>query len=848
MRGRWTRLRLSRLTRDFTLKFAAVCLLLTTAQLILEYQNVKRMLLEQISQRAESVGSSFSTLSEMDQNFSLADAKHMAARKVRKMSDLRGIYLINPQAHIVSIAERKGGADETSLLRDPSIREALARSFDDGASHGVDLTDRNLPVWAHVAPLPSLGLSTLVVVDMQAVRSELAATLISLTAHRLAVMLVLLATLFFLIRSWVLRPLSLLTAAVRDSSESGYFTPPTAMPANELGALSHLFGEVFNKLDETSEENERLAQVANGTHAGVLIADAAGRIVWANAGFTHKTGFTRGEVEGLTPAEILNSGRKIGAAEVLDQALRFGLGCNVETLNHTRGGLPYWASIEVRPIRDRENRIKTFIVVEIDITHIKNVEKALKSSQNQTEERFRELQATQAKLEDERAKLDSTAHELAAAKETAEQANRAKSEFLTTMSHEIRTPMNGVIGLADILLQDELTPTQRSRVETIRESGESLLTIINDILDLSRLEAGRLELNASASSPREVAASVIDLLRARADEKSLALRCTVADNVPQTILCDRTRLRQILLNLVSNAIKFTQQGSVDLDVTLTDTAPARLVFTVRDTGAGIAEAVLPKLFNRFTQATAATARTHGGTGLGLAISRELATLMKGTLEATSAFGNGSSFSLTIPAEEIADHAELQPEPLATMPAPAAPATAEAAAEAPAKVGHILNVLLAEDQPVNQKLMSAVMERLGHRLTIANNGVEAVRAVRKERFDLILMDIQMPELDGILTTKVIRSADEEWRDMPIIALTAHAMESHRQSYLAAGMDGFVSKPFRMDVLVGEMARVLNGAQKQTDAMVEEASAPKAEKSEPKESALSAMLDDLESLTV
>jgi CheY-like chemotaxis protein len=347
-------------------------------------------------------------------------------------------------------------------------------------------------------------------------------------------------------------------------------------------------------------------------------------------------------------------------------------------------------------------------------------------------------------------------------------------------------------------------------------------------------------------------------MRVRADEKGLALRCTIASDVPHSILCDRTRVRQVLLNLVGNAIKFTQKGSVDLDVTLADTAPARLVFTVRDTGTGIAEAVLPRLFNRFAQATPSTARTHGGTGLGLAISREIATLMKGTLEATSTPGSGSSFSLTIPIEGSIARAEPQsalPD-IISAPAPApAPAPVSAPApfttsepEIPTKLGETLNVLLAEDQPVNQKLMCAVMERLGHRLTIANNGVEAVRAVRKERFDLILMDIQMPELDGILTTKVIRSADEDWRDMPIIALTAHAMESHRQSYLAAGMDGFVSKPFRMDVLVGEMARVLNGAPKQVDTMVKETPAPEGTKPGRKESALSAMLDDLESLTV
>ena len=524
MSNRRFNFRLPRLSRDFAVKFIAVCAVLTTAQLALEYQNVKRLLLDQVAQRAESVGSNFSVLSEMDRGFSLAEAKRFAERKARFLKDVRGIYLVDPQSHVVSSAERDDGADEAEILQDPSIRSALARSFDNGASYGVDLTNHDHPVWVHVAALPSLGLSTLVVVDLASVRSDIQNTLIASTAERIGVMLVLLTTLFVMIRGWVLRPISLLAKAIRKSSETGRFEPPARMPDNEIGALSNLFGGVFNKLDQSFEENERLAQVANGTHAGVLIADALGRIVWANASFTQKTGFRRGEIEGRTPAEILVGDHLIGAIGVLGQSLRFGLGCNVETFNHTRDGNPYWASIEVRPVRNRDNEIKNFIVVETDVTHIKNAEKALKRSQAQIEERVQELQATQSKLEDERTKLDRTARELAAAKEAAEEANRAKSEFLTTMSHEIRTPMNGVIGLAEILLQDELTPTQRGRAEIIRESGESLLTIINDILDLSKLEAGRLELDASACSPREVATSVVELMRARADEKNLVSR------------------------------------------------------------------------------------------------------------------------------------------------------------------------------------------------------------------------------------------------------------------------------------------------------------------------------------
>ncbi|HEY4344112.1 MAG TPA: ATP-binding protein [Parvibaculum sp.] len=855
MRNRRPTFRLSRLSRDFALKFIVVCAVLTAAQLGFEYQNVKSLLLDQVAQRAESVGNSFTVLGEMDHDFSLDDAKHLAERRVWHLKDVRGVYFIDPQSRIVSSAIRDGSTEETGILRNPAIRAALARSFDEGEAYGVDLTDHDLPVWVQIAAVPSLGISTLVVVDLATIRSEIVDTLIASTAWRIGVMIVLLIALFIMIRGMVIRPVSLLTRAVRKSSESGEFDAPAGMPENEIGALSKLFGNVFNKLDQTSEENERLAQVANGTHAGVLIADALGRIVWANAGFTQKTGYARSEIVGRTPAEILVAdAHGIGAVSILAQSLRFGLGCNVEALNHTRDGLPYWASVEVRPIRNNGNEIKNFIVVETDITHIKNAERALKASQSQTEERVQELQATQRKLEDERVKLDQTARELAAAKEVAEKANRAKSEFLTTMSHEIRTPMNGVIGLAEILLQDELTPTQRGRAEIIKESGESLLTIINDILDLSKLEAGRLELEAVAVSPREVALSVIDLMRPRAEEKSLALDLTVEDNVLQDILCDETRLRQVLLNLVGNAIKFTQKGSVSLDVTMTppaeDAAPG-IAFTVRDTGVGIPEDVLPRLFNRFAQATAATSRTYGGTGLGLAISRELATLMKGTLDVASTFGAGTSFTLRIPALPSEAPAAIAPKPARPVISTSKPVTALVINETPRPLAeNALNILLAEDQPVNQKLMCAVMERLGHRLTIANNGVEAVRAVRQDRYDLILMDIQMPELDGILTTKVIRSSDEEWRDMPIIALTAHAMESHRQTYLAAGMDGFVSKPFRMEVLVGEIARVLGDAPKREEAKEElQAPAPQAAqaKTANNESALAAMLDDLESLT-
>ena len=350
-----------------------------------------------------------------------------------------------------------------------------------------------------------------------------------------------------------------------------------------------------------------------------------------------------------------------------------------------------------------------------------------------------------------------------------------------------------------------------------------------------------------------------------ADEKGIVLRCRISEDTPSFFLCDDKRLRQILINLVNNAIKFTPSGSVTLDVFLngaTDSTDTNIVFAVRDTGVGIPETLLPQLFKRYKQADASTARTHGGTGLGLAISQELATLMGGAIEVASVQGVGTTFSLILPLKAATGKAEpskkdeVRDERARKQPSTKVEVKSDTVTS-PANSKR-LRILLAEDQPVNQKLMRAVMEQLGHDLTIAVNGVEAVKALRENSFDLVLMDIQMPELDGMLATKIIRSSDEDWRTIPIIALTAHAMENHRQAYFAAGMNGFVSKPFRMDILVGEIERVLHEAQADvTSSEISEmkitgesdtAELATSKTSESKEQALTDMLDELENLDI
>ncbi|MDO8288439.1 MAG: ATP-binding protein [Parvibaculum sp.] len=842
--------RIPRLSRAFALRFLAACVVLTLIQLVFEYQSIRQMMLNQAAERAETVAGNFTLISQSNPRLVRHEAKRIADWNLTRLRNANALYLIDPQGHIITSASHKQSTttDELAVLGNTAVRNALDQSFADMQTRKVDFIAKDVPLRAHIIAVPALNANIIVTTDLATVRTEITNAVLASTAYRVSALLALLLIIFAMIRSSVLRPLAALAVAVKRSQTSGAYVAPALMPQNEIGALANLFRDVFTELEQSLEENERLAQVANGTHAGVLIADAVGRIQWVNAAFTQKTGYTRNDLEGRTPAEILKEHQPIGAIGLLGQSLRFGLGCNIEAQNNTRSGEIYWASIEVRPVYDRAGSIKNFIIVETDISASKNAEKALKLARAQTDAHVAELEATQRTLEAERSKLASSATDLAGAKEAAEKANQAKSDFLASMSHEIRTPMNGVIGISELLLQDNLTTRQREQVEIIKESGEALLSIINDILDLSKLEAGRLELNLDACAPRDTVASVLDLLRSRANEKGLVLSSSSSADLPESFLCDPKRLRQMLLNLVGNAIKFTQTGSVKIDVTRQSNGKGEefIVFAIQDTGIGIAEDVLPKLFSRFEQATTTTANTHGGTGLGLSISRELAALLNGTIQAESKLGVGSTFRLTLPLKEAVTRAKpaevarpARVVPIQPTPAPAATPVAHQKTKPSG-----LRVLLAEDQMVNQKLMRAVMEQLGHTLTIANNGVEAVKAMRSAPFDIVLMDIQMPELDGVLTTKVIRASDEDWSNIPIIAVTAHAMEGHRQTYLAAGMDGFVSKPFRMDNLVSEMNRVLNNAP-MADAPA--AKAPKIQaKSDSKEDVLAGALDELDSL--
>ena len=379
--------------------------------------------------------------------------------------------------------------------------------------------------------------------------------------------------------------------------------------------------------------------------------------------------------------------------------------------------------------------------------------------------------------------------ELRAAAEKAQRATEAKSLFLANMSHEIRTPMVGVLGLVDLLLRSELTDQQRSRLLTLQESGEALIRVISDILDFSKIEAGKLSLDPIDYAPRELLETVQALMQQVATQRGLTFAVEVPDTIPPRVYGDAHRLRQILLNLISNAIKFTPEGSVTMSAKFYKDPDGQctLEVSVRDTGIGIAEELQPILFSAFSQADSSTTRRFGGTGLGLSISKQLAELMNGDIRLESREGEGSCFTLVLPLEvreapSIPYKAVVLPEPV---------------------IGALQGrVLLVEDNPVNQLVGRSLLEQLGVVVEIAADGRQAVERARD--FDLVLMDCQMPVMDGFEATRRIRDLGVK---VPILALTADLVDDRRKQCIAAGMDGFIGKPVRLAELRVELASYL-----------------------------------------
>lgn len=502
------------------------------------------------------------------------------------------------------------------------------------------------------------------------------------------------------------------------------------------------------------------------------IRDRGPRIVYVNEAFTRQTGWAAEEIIGRTPRVLQGPDTDRTTLDRIAEALEHWRPIRAELVNYRKDGTPVCVEINIVPVTNDEGVYTHWLSVQRDITQ---------------------------------RRLDMGA--LQRAKDDAEEAAELTRRFVATMSHEMRGSLDGIIGLAGLLIDSGLDEMQRRIVGTLADTSDFLLQLMNDVLDYSKLGAGMVEIEHVPFDLARTAAAVRDLLLPRAEQKGVAIEITFDPAMPRMVIGDPSRVRQVLMNLIGNAVKFTEQGQVSVGFERVERRPDQRIVcacVVRDTGIGIAPEKLPRLFEAFAQADESISRRYGGTGLGLAISKRLVEAMGGGINVESRPGVGSAFRFTI---ELSEAAGDQVE-------------GGAASDPIARFDRPPRILLAEDNRTNQMVMLAVLERLGCHVVIAETGREALERVRADPPDLVLMDVSMPEMDGLQATKAIRALPEPAARVPIIALTGNVMRRHQEACIAAGMDAFLSKPVGRDRLVGLIVEML-GARRQPDTAAHQA---------------------------
>ena len=693
--------------------------------------------------------------------------EHLLLLAARTHGEVQALRVFNGQGQLVSqVVRPPGGVPAPQFdfyTATMPAGEGVRRQWQDAKGRVLDTEGYNwwadrLVVWY---PLDGFGYSGFLQaeVDTEELKSRIGTIILD------GILSALIATVVgvLLLALYMRRPV----IAIRDSSRfAGELTRnlgdqmPEFEGPEEIRALVDALNEtslwLYTKEMSAAAAQQRLEAVFGNISDALVTVNADGMIETANTAARNLFGHAEHELVGMQVAELLPEWEIWSVDERMDKLARETLAaradgsrfpCDVTLSRFTLHGLPYR------------------ILVARDITERKQAEEALRS-----------------------------------AKEAAEAANRMKSEFLANMSHEIRTPMNGVIGMTELALGTDLDEEQREYLELVRSSASHLLSIINDILDFSKIEAGKLDIAPLEFALQPFLEDVLRSLENRAREKGLTLSTRLGPDLPGWVTADSVRLRQVLVNLLGNAVKFTAQGGVTLIVE-TDGEEARnsLHFCVEDTGIGIDSGKISTIFDAFTQADGSITRKYGGTGLGLSISSKLVALMGGRMWAESEPGQGARFHFTLNVGQArggqARGGTFQ-------------AGSDTADFLPTDAVTGLRVLLAEDNAVNRKLAVSLLEKLGHRVTEAHDGAQAIAAFAPDKFDLILMDMMMPEVDGLSAIHRIRELDAGNRHpVPIIALTAHAMQGDRERFLQEGADGYVAKPINFAELKREIARAI-----------------------------------------
>lgn len=520
--------------------------------------------------------------------------------------------------------------------------------------------------------------------------------------------------------------------------------------------------------EKNESEIKRLSFVIGKTDNAILIADSAGIIQWVNEGFSRLSGYSLQDVAG-TRGEIVRHGKRTGlypSNEFFEKMLIEKQTVSYESHNYKKDGTEYWTLSTLTPIMNGKNEIESVVVIDSDITSRKRAEQ-----------------------------------EILNAKKLAEESSRAKELFLANMSHEIRTPMNAIMGIVQLMEDMKFDETQKHYLHSLKFAGENLLYIINDVLDISKIESGKMHIEKIEFDLIALIDDLISSMNYRAKEKNIVLSTDLQTTLLVNLVGDPVRLNQILTNLIGNAIKFTEGGRVKLSVRerKRDNGSSILCFEVEDNGIGIPKEKQELIFRAFEQAEMDTSRKYGGTGLGLYIVKRLVELQGGTVSLVSEPGNGSTFSFEL-AFDVAEKKSRSADQI-LEPGPLHNVTGE-------------EVLLVEDNALNQMVAEKFLEGMGLSIDIAENGAVAVKMLKEKKYDLVLMDIQMPEMDGYEATRHIRSGTNGNKNIPILAMTAHALHDEEAKCRKAGMNDYISKPLKRSVLHSKIIELLHTYKKLT----------------------------------